>query len=174
MKILDKLTFGLENKNEIIIRDNKKDDANKLVDLMLKNLDYHCEINEGFKKYVSKNKKSMHNDIITTSKSGKFIIAEVDGNIAGFLLWKEIKSDNEMFNNKISISELYVDNDYRGRSIGRSLIEKLIERNDKNIILRVLTVNKNAFKLYKDIGFKIIDTVNRSNIESYIMEYEKI
>lgn len=56
----------------------------------------------------------------------------------------------------VLIDEIYIEDNYRGRGIGTSIIEKIIR--DNNIVyLWVYKENKNAISLYKRLGFLVIE-----------------
>ena len=66
------------------------------------------------------------------------------------------------------LDEIYIEEKYRNQNIGRDIIKDLILKNDI-IYLWVYKKNKGAIKLYKKMGFKIIDkTENR-----FYMKYKK-
>lgn len=95
-------------------------------------------------------------------KCGMIIyIAEVDSKIIG-------KVHLEVSNDIGGIFGLGVTPDYRGKGYGRGIligaIEKLKERNPKEIMLQVAAKNEKALNLYKSSGF----------VETSIMDYYKI
>ncbi len=68
----------------------------------------------------------------------------------------------------IILDEIYLEEEYRNNGIGSNIIKDLI--NNNNIIyLWVYKLNTKAFKLYKLLGFKIIDETDTR----YYMKYEK-
>lgn len=68
------------------------------------------------------------------------------------------------------IGELYIIESYRGHGIGTAIIEHEIETYDK-IKLQVAYSNINAIKLYKSLGFNIIES--NDNTKMYVMLYDK-
>lgn len=59
------------------------------------------------------------------------------------------------------IDEIYIIEEYRGRGIGRALLEKEISEHDK-LSLKVAKDNTRAFKLYQSLGFEVYDETDYS------------
>lgn len=107
----------------------------------------------------------------------KMIYKYVNDNVTKELFnYKSIVIKNETvgsllaFKKKDSLllDEIYIEEKYRNQNIGRDIIKDLILKNDI-IYLWVYKKNKGAIKLYKKMGFKIIDkTENR-----FYMKYKK-
>lgn len=100
----------------------------------------------------------------STEKNGKFYIAEIEGEIAGFLqgIIDQNTSDSLYCLTHEPgahgwIGELYVDEKYRGQGIAKSLINKINDYFKKQgcigVRLSVLASNSVARKVYKKIGF---------------------
>ncbi|RMZ59260.1 GNAT family N-acetyltransferase [Chryseobacterium nematophagum] len=72
---------------------------------------------------------------------------------------------------KIEILQLQIDPSQQGKGIGKTILNKILEKAisiQKPAILSVLKVNQ-AQDLYISLGFKIVD----ENEHSYIMEFSK-
>ena len=91
----------------------------------------------------------------------------INNSLFAFLNEKPIGMILYIFNKKIKTNHIanifgvYVKKEYRGRGIGKKLIESVISqiKKNKNIIKINLTVNpkqKSAVKLYEKYGFKIV------------------
>jgi ribosomal protein S18 acetylase RimI-like enzyme len=84
-------------------------------------------------------------------------MAEVDNKVIG-------KVRLEIINGTGGIYGLGVLPDYRGKGYGRETltraIEKLMEKNPKEIKLQVVTENRNALNLYKSCGFEETSTMD--------------
>lgn len=88
---------------------------------------------------------------ITKNILAKYIVAEIDKKIVGYGgIWIIIDEGH--------ITNIAVDKNYRGKGIGKLLIEGLIdvcrEKNAKAITLEVRQSNEIAKSLYKQYGFK--------------------
>lgn len=84
------------------------------------------------------------NNYIDNQMYSMYLIEEKE--IIGFL----IATDN------LDIYELHciiVDEKYRNKGYGTKLMNHFINTINKSIILEVSDINKNALKLYKDLGF---------------------
>ena len=99
---------------------------------------------------------------ITPEEKNK-IINYVDNNISKDIkLYKTIKVAGKISgcvlltrkNNDLLLDELFIDEEYRGKGIGTSIINNIIKDN-QDVHLWVYKENKNAIKLYKKLGFKI-------------------
>jgi len=100
-----------------------------------------------------------------------FYVAELKGKVIGFIVG-DLRGRS--YGHIVSIA---VDEQYRGKGIGRCLIEKLIEKfkrkGVKIVKLEVAVSNNVAQSMYKKIGFKIVDCIEKyySNGEdAFIME----
>ena len=68
----------------------------------------------------------------------------------------------------ILLDEIYLEEEYRNKGIGTSIIKNIID-NNSNIYLWVYKLNKQAINLYKKLGFIIIDETDTR----YYMNYKK-
>jgi len=83
------------------------------------------------------------------------LIAVIDSQIVGLLFFIANTKRKNAHTGEFGVS---VHPNFRGISIGRLLIESLLNWATKNeriekVYLNVFDTNKNAFKLYKDLGF---------------------
>jgi [ribosomal protein S18]-alanine N-acetyltransferase len=103
-------------------------------------------------------------------KNNLVYVAEVDGNIAGYILALIKRANAKIYS--IGVSKLY-----RGRQIALKLLEtvmnELISMDFKQTLLEVRTDNEVAISLYKNFGFSIKKTAKafyRDGCDAYIME----
>ncbi|MBB6459026.1 GNAT family N-acetyltransferase [Flammeovirga kamogawensis] len=72
------------------------------------------------------------------------------------------------------LSKVYVDADYRGKSIGKKAIQFVEEqarhRNKKGVRLTVNKYNENSIAVYKKMNFKVIDDVVADIGKGYVMD----
>ena len=68
----------------------------------------------------------------------------------------------------IEVGRLYVLPDYRNQGIGKNIIKNILKQND-TVYLWVYKKNKKAIKLYKKLGFNIIEETE----SRYYMKYKK-
>ena len=91
--------------------------------------------------------------------------------------YKNIVYNNELIgsvlinesDNGLLIDELFIEERYRNKGIGTSIIKTIIENYNLNIYSWVYKENKKAFNLYKSLGFFIKDETN----SRYYMEFLK-
>jgi PhnO protein len=90
---------------------------------------------------------------LALSNNSKFFIAESDGKVVGFggLAWYVIPSKGLIG----WVEEVVVDEHYRGKGIGRALMNKIIHfANSKNIKqLKLTASNEISRNLYLSLGF---------------------
>ena len=79
----------------------------------------------------------------------KFIGIWSNGSLAGYLIMTDSIDVYE-------IIKVGVDDEYRGRGLGKLLIEKAFETIKVDLMLEVRENNESAIRLYKKIGFKKI------------------
>ena len=76
-----------------------------------------------------------------------FVVAEIDGAVAGFAVWRGVDTDEwELLN-------IAVDPAWRGRGVGRAMIDALPAG---RVFLEVRESNANARRLYEACGFVVI------------------
>lgn len=97
-------------------------------------------------------RKNHTKDII--ENNNRFLVAEMNGNVVGFLSYS--KSRNDIYNNYGEIIAIYILKEYQGQGIGKQLfiqgIKKLVELGYNKMILNVLNSNENAIRFYKKFG----------------------
>ena len=146
---------------EVKIRPATPKDSNILLEMMFNICTYESKLspvkiaNEKTKKFLKKNLKTW-----ITNKKYIFLVAEVDKKIAGYILgWKEYVSEAFRNNYVGYICDCYIDESFRGQSIGRKLTEsitlKFKKLGLKEIKLTVLT-NSISAKIWEKLGFENI------------------
>jgi ribosomal protein S18 acetylase RimI-like enzyme len=84
-----------------------------------------------------------------------YLIADVEGQIAGHCFVKSVEPDSEL--SHVGELAMLVDGAYRGRGIGGKLLDSTIRQSKRKfemLRLGVFATNKIAKKLYKSRGFK--------------------
>jgi len=91
---------------------------------------------------------------------GQVFVAEVDGNIAGYVTILTKVSSGELEDGDIEyglVADLVVRQEYRGAGIGRALLEAAeryaIAHDVKWLRIAVLAANRGASELYSSMGF---------------------
>ena len=105
--------------------------------------------------------------------SGKVFVAEVDNQIVGFVcLWVKVQSEalDEEPVEYAFISDLVVLPAYRGRGLGRALLQKAEEQGHLHgattLKLEVLAKNEAALTLYKHHGFSAYQVLLVKSLQS--------
>lgn len=133
------------------------------VNRMLTNLhNYHAKNSNVFFEITQYYTKKEYEKRI--AKNHRIYIAKVDNKSVGVI-------EIGIKYSSISISAIYVDEEYRKLGIGKKLIEKVLKYYNKHkkelsgvITLQVFDFNKNAIEFYKNLGF---------SYERHIMEFNK-
>lgn len=85
------------------------------------------------------------------------LVADIGGRVVGYIAVMDIDKDTS------KIVSLAVKKEFRGRGIGTKLlstaIERCKERGKKKILLEVRVSNYIAQRLYKKMGFEIVDVI---------------
>lgn len=92
---------------------------------------------------------------------------EVDGHVVAFIIATKLYES-------IEILLLYVNESYRNKGIGTSLLKALEEVETENILLEVSVQNTAAINLYKKLNYNIQHTRKGyyNGIDAYIMRKE--
>lgn len=89
-------------------------------------------------------------------EKGSMMIIEADKQVIGYCLLINYWS-NEYAGNILHIDELFIREDFRGKSIGSNFLKHLIETRFADAVMLELEVthsNQGARKLYEKLGFK--------------------
>ena len=110
---------------------------------------------------------SIYYDDFGSGNTDNCIVAEDNGKVIG-AVWTRIMNDYGHVDNETPSFAISLYKEYRGEGIGTELMRKMIsllkEQGYKKASLAVQKANY-AVKMYKKVGFKIID----ENSEEYIM-----
>lgn len=97
-----------------------------------------------------------------------FFVAEHMGKVIGYIICSYVEDYGH-------IVSLAVRPEYRGRGVGRKLLEKAEEtlrnRGVRIIILEVAVSNKIAYSLYRKMGYRVVSTLERyyGDEDAYLM-----
>ena len=108
------------------------------------------EINKYINNYVSSSINEYKNIIYNKKIIGSILISKIDN---GFLL-----------------DEIFIEEKYRNKKIGSTIIKNLLNNINENIYLWVYKDNVKAIKLYKNLGFKIINETDSRYYMVFINE----
>ncbi len=91
---------------------------------------------------------------------GEYQRVLMDGDLAGYV---HFHPDGE----RMELDDLYILPEYRGRGIGTAVVEKCCAKMEKPVYLYVFRRNEGAVRLYRRLGFEIVQEVGSSR---YIMQ----
>ena len=132
---------------------NANDIDSNLLKLYIEGFNMHYEKKKDI--FVKKTKEELKNDLINTLKSTEEIILviEINNIIIGYVKFKY----NTKATKFIWIDEIVIDNDYKKKGYGKTLITEVTkfakENNCKRIELNCWSFNEDALRFYEKIGF---------------------
>lgn len=98
-------------------------------------------------------------ELLSIPEKGTIYVIEVQNAIIGYAILINYWS-NEYGGNLLFLDEVYIDQRYRNRGIGRKLIRLIIEQykaSSKTLQLEVAPPNLGAQKFYEKFGFKYLE-----------------
>lgn len=126
--------------NNILIKRGQEEDTDKILKIEI----------VSFQNPWSK--ESIVEDISNKDRSYYYLISESDEIVGYISIW--------LILDEISINNIAISKQYRGKGYGKLLIEKIFElgkeKEVRNYILEVRESNVEAIGLYEKVGFKII------------------
>jgi ribosomal protein S18 acetylase RimI-like enzyme len=149
---------------DVMIRKPRVEELGKLVRLWREMIEdyggsdgliYDDEAEKAWLSYVER--------IITRNTGSGVLVAEVDGEIVGYLLYQALSTGiKSRYAEQVYISDLVVDRRFRRRGIATLLLKKLLNDKrgvDRRVFLRVPARNNAAINLYAKHGFRISEYV---------------
>lgn len=106
------------------------------------------------KEKVKEQTSSLFDGVLEHPEDQRYIVAEVDSQLVGFILVEV----NGMYVGRGSIDDLYIQSEYRGKGIGKLLLQAAFDwlksKGAKRVGLGVHKSNEIAIKLYMSMGFE--------------------
>jgi ribosomal protein S18 acetylase RimI-like enzyme len=150
----------IEDKEKLIVRRATEADLDSVAKLNRELTEYHVKFDEHykFKKNIEEISRQYHSSNIT-SENKMLLVAEVDGEIVGFMLGKIEKTppiyQTEEFGQLLGT---FVKEEYRRKQIGEKLTLKLLEwfksKGIKRVELSVDVRNKIGVSAWTKYGFE--------------------
>ncbi len=153
--------------NSLIIRKIKKDAYKLLEDFLYEAIFIPEGVEKPSRDIIRKEELQVYIKDFGTNKDDNCLLAECDNKIVG-ACWTRIMNDYGHIDNDKPSFAISLYEEYRGKGIGNRLMKSMLKLlKDKGYKKTSLSVQKNnyAVKMYKNVGFKIID----ENKEEYIM-----
>lgn len=153
--------------SDIVVRDVKPSDIDKLVELRL-SLQRHVEAsNPMIWRVTAEGAGLLKQGLEGAMKAdqNRMVVAMTNGEVIGFAHGQVSRRTDYRPNVVGTISKIYVQREFRGRGIGRRLVEGLCQffrMNDvEEVTLRFVIGNREAEGFCRGLGFKpIINTAN--------------
>ena len=127
---------------------------------------FHADLQPAY--YKETEKSSNYPEYIIESANDDILIAEIDGNVVGFVHILEDKTPpyDCIVQHKFAVCvDLFVCSSYRQKGIGAALTNAAKDwakkRNLDYVELKVLAENENAARLYTQEGFQIVSHTMR-------------
>jgi len=150
---------------KIHFREYKKKDRSLLLDLTTKLQTYVKSIDELHRiKNLSGYSDAFLEETLSNVKKyqGKIWFVEVDKKVVGYIIgviWEQSEINRLEIGHHLlgEVIDLFVDEKYRGRGIGKTMLQKMenyfIDKGCDSMWIRVFSANEKAHKLYKKTGF---------------------
>lgn len=146
----------------MIIREAKKEDIEKIENLLIQVSELHFEKRTDIIKRRYKEDIRSYIQEILNSKDKKILVLADEKDIYGLINYKikQIKDNFSLKDSKVLwIDELVIDKDYRRKGYGKILIDEIKkiskQLNCDRIELNCWAFNKEAFDFYGKMGMKI-------------------
>ena len=151
----------------MLLRTLRKEETELLKDFLYEAIFIPEGVEPPDRSIIEQPELSIYYDDFGSGNADNCIVAEDNGKVIG-AVWTRIMNDYGHVDNDTPSFAISLYKEYRGQGIGTELMRKMIsllkEQGYKKASLAVQKANY-AVKMYKKVGFKIID----ENSEEYIM-----
>ena len=157
----------MEKSDKMLLRTLRKEETELLKDFLYEAIFIPEGVEPPDRSIIEQPELSIYYDDFGSGNADNCIVAEDNGKVIG-AVWTRIMNDYGHVDNDTPSFAISLYKEYRGQGIGTELMRKMIsllkEQGYKKASLAVQKANY-AVKMYKKVGFKIID----ENSEEYIM-----
>ena len=157
----------MEKSDKMLLRTLRKEETELLKDFLYEAIFIPEGVEPPDRSIIEQPELSIYYDDFGSGNADNCIVAEDNGKAIG-AVWTRIMNDYGHVDNDTPSFAISLYKEYRGQGIGTELMRKMIsllkEQGYKKASLAVQKANY-AVKMYKKVGFKIID----ENSEEYIM-----
>ena len=144
---------------EAIVRSSKMDDLERVIPLWKRFMDDLASLDRPIPTHEenTRRQKEFFGKLVSEDP-GQIQVAEADGKLVGFVACqKSVKFPLDMGYTWAYISDVFVDEAYRGRGLGKMLLESVLRHlkseGVRDVRLAVWHKNEIAKRLYKELGF---------------------
>jgi len=153
--------------SDIAIRDAKSSDIDKLVELRL-SLQHHVEASNPMIWHITAEGVGLLKQGLEEAMRAdqdRIIVATMNGEVIGFIHGQVSQRTDYRPNVVGTVSNIYVQREFRGRGVGRRLVQSLYQffraKNVEEVTLRFVIGNGEAEEFWIGLGFKpLIKTAN--------------
>ena len=152
--MINKMSNGesREIDTEFQIREVKEEDFEKgLLEVYIEGYRYHHEGRPDV--FIELTEEEYRKDLNRIIEKMLILVIVDDGNVVGYLSYVIKKGHT----NKLNVDQLVIKKDYRGKGLGRMLMDEVkniaIKNNCQRIELNCWLFNTNALEMYEHIGF---------------------
>lgn len=156
--------------NNLVIREIREEEYKLLEDFLYEAIFIPKGAEKPIKEIIKNEELQVYIKDFGTDKNDNCLVAEYDNKIIG-ACWTRIMNDYGHIDNDTPSFAISLYEEYRGKGIGTKMMKTMLKLlKDKGYKKTSLSVQKNnyAVKMYKNVGFKIID----ENKAEYIMVCE--
>ncbi len=153
--------------NKFIIREIRKEEYKLLEDFLYEAIFIPKGTKKPSREIINNEELQVYIKDFGTDKNDNCLVAEYDNKIVG-ACWTRIMNDYGHIDNDTPSFAISLYEEYRGKGIGTKMMKTMLKLlKDKGYKKTSLSVQKSnyAVKMYKNVGFKIID----ESKEEYIM-----
>lgn len=155
-------------KDNILIRKGETKDFSKIIELIKELAEFEKSPNS-----VTNNTSQMEKE----RDYFEFFVAEINNDIVGFALY--FYAYYTWVGKSLYLDDIYIKPEYRGKGIGKLLLEKVIhtakEKDCKRVRWQVLDWNHNAIEFYKKIGAEISSEWLNCNLnQDYLKSFKNL
>lgn len=142
------------------IRRAKKEDIDRILDLLSQVLEIHAKIRSDL--FISGTTKYTYDELVNIINDDNTpVYVAFDKEVIGyaFCVIEDIDNNNMYKHKNLYIDDLCVDEAYRNQKIGKKLYDYVLKEASKmnctTITLNVYSGNESALKFYESLGFKV-------------------
>lgn len=152
------------------LRELKPEEINLLKDFLYEAIFIPAGMEPPAREVIDQPELKLYYEGFGTGRADNCIVADDNGHVIG-AVWTRIMNDYGHVDDDTPSFAISLYKEYRGQGIGTQLMKKILEllrsQGYRKASLAVQKANY-AVRMYKKIGFKIVD----ENDEEYIMVYE--
>jgi phosphinothricin acetyltransferase len=149
---------------KIKLREYQTEDTQEILDIINYNILHSTALYDYNIRSYEQQKTILDEKI---AKGFPVIVAEIDGNVAGFGMYSEFRF-KEAYKYTVEHS-VYVNNNFHGKGIGKCLLQELIDLAKKQHIHTMIAVidaeNQSSIEFHEKFGFTTVGVIKESGFK---------